>query len=104
MAALIDKLQAWPAPALRVMLGTEMVRLTTLNGAVTGLQVTSNTFFYLIAEVVSHYGYYLRFTPYFISSPRAVPLEYSRGTPLPTPTPSLTWDMGVKVELRPQPK
>ncbi len=30
---------------------------------------------FITAEVVSLYGYYLRFTPYFISSPRAVPLE-----------------------------
>ncbi len=42
-------------------------------------------------EVVSLYGHYLRHTSYFISSPRAVPLEY------PSP-------IKVKVEHQPEPK
>ncbi len=40
-----------------------------------GAEGARDLFICLFAEVVSLYGYYLRLTPYFISSPRAVPLE-----------------------------
>jgi hypothetical protein len=47
----------------------------------------------MFIEGVSLYGYYLRLTPYFISSPSSLPLEN------PHPHPPHT---GVKVELQPK--
>ncbi len=46
-----------------------------LSTPCTSLGVEGTLILRIIAEVVSLYGYYLWLTPYFISSPRAVPLE-----------------------------